>query len=91
MQGDALMNKPQPWEVAARLEDAANAVMAASKALDAAYSILLNYAGIDAPDGTELPEWSEIRGTDFVDRSMSNALQALSDEYQAIADAEIGA
>lgn len=82
-----MIARPQPWEVAARLEDAAKAVLAASKTLDVAYSIVLNYAGIDAPEGREIPDWSDIPGTDFVDRGMANALQALSDKYQAIADA----
>lgn len=80
------MERPASWQVAARLEDAAQAVKAASQALDAAYSILLNYAGTDTTP--EVQEWSTIPGIDFVDRGMSDALKSMSDKYQAIADNE---
>lgn len=77
-----MTRKAEPWEVAARLEEAAQAVRAASNALDAAYSAALCFKMSFAR------EVEAIAGIENVDRGMADALQALSDEAQAIADAE---
>lgn len=83
------MQTPKSWEVAAKLEDAAKAVTAASQALDTACSIILAYGRTDAsPDWRE---WEAIEGTQHVHTDMAKALQALSDKYQAVADAEVEA
>jgi len=69
------MIRSKSWQIAADLEDAAKAVRAA-------------YGKMDAIHSSALPEVEAIEGTEFVNRSMADALQALSDKYQAIADAE---
>lgn len=81
------MQTPKPWEVAAKLEDAAKAVTAASRALDAACSAILVYGRTDA--SPEWREWEAIEGTEHVHTDLAKALQALSDKYQAIADVEV--
>lgn len=72
------MSRNKPWEIAADLESASHAILAAAKALDAIH-----------PDA--LPEVEQILGTGEVNRLMAKDLQALSDKYQAIADAEVEA
>ena len=67
--------RPKPWEIAADLEAAAKAILAADAALSAVHD-------------SALPEIEAIAGTEFVEPAMATALQALSDKYQAIADAE---
>lgn len=81
------MIKAEPWQIAARLEEAAHAVTAASRALDAACSAILTYGRSDA--SPEWAEWEAIEGTHHIHTDLSKALQALSDKYQAIADAEV--
>lgn len=66
------------WQIAADLEAAAKAVEEASRALDA-----IHY--------TALREVEEIPGTEHISREMAKAIMALSDKWQAIADAEIEA
>ena len=78
-----MMTKPEPWQIAARLEDAAKAITSASIALDAVYSALLCHSPEAAREVENIP------GVDQVDRGMARTLQALSDRYQAVADAEI--
>jgi hypothetical protein len=67
--------RSKPWQIAADLENAAHAILAAEKALDAVHS--------DASD-----EISAIPGQEMVNHDMAAALQALSDKYQAIADGD---
>lgn len=67
--------RSKPWEIAADLEAAAKAVLAARDALDAIHISAI--AAVEA-----------IPGTEHIDRYMVAALMALSDKYQAIADAE---
>lgn len=69
------MMRSKPWQIAADLEGAAKAVREAELALNAIHI-------------SALPEVEAIRGTEFVESAMVKALQALSDKYQAIADAE---
>ena len=69
------MSRSKPWEIAADLEAAAKAVQEANMALNAIH--LSAQAEVEG-----------IPGTEFIDRGMVNALQALSNKYQAIADAE---
>ncbi len=76
------MSKPEPWQIAARLEEAAKAITEASLTLDAVYSALLCHSQEAACEVENIP------GVDQVDRGMARALQALSDRYQAVADAE---
>jgi hypothetical protein len=64
-----------PWEIAADLERAAEAVLDASLLLDAIHP-------------SALAEIEAIPGVEFIDRGMAAAIQALSDKWQAIADAE---
>ena len=68
-------NRSKPWEIAADLEAAAKAILAAEKALDAIHH-------------TASDEINAIPGQEMVSRDMAAALQELSDKYQAIADAE---
>ena len=68
-------NRSKPWEIAADLEAAAKAILAAEAALGAVHDMAL-------------PEIEAIAGTEFIEPAMWRALQALSDKYQAIADAE---
>lgn len=68
-------NRSKPWEIAADLEAAAKAILAAEAALSAVHD-------------TALPEIEAIAGTEFIEPAMWRAIQALSDKYQAIADAE---
>jgi hypothetical protein len=67
--------RSKAWEIAADLEAAAKAVLAADAALSAVHD-------------SALPEIEAIAGTEFVEPAMATALQALSAKYQAIADAE---
>lgn len=67
--------RSRPWEIATDLEKAAKAVRDARVAL-------VNI------DESAWPEISKIRGIMEIDYSVSTALRALSDKYQAIADAE---
>jgi hypothetical protein len=69
------MTRDKPWQIAADLEAAAKAIMAADAALSAVHE-------------SALPEIEAIEGTEHVEPAMARALQALSDKYQAIADAE---
>src|SRR3546814_12787079 len=69
------MKRAKPGEIAADLETAALAIRAAVKAIDAVHH-------------TASDEINAIRGQEMVDRDMADAFQALSDKYQAIADAE---
>lgn len=80
-----MATKPEPWEIAARLEDAAKAISDAALALDAVYSALLSVSLEAAREVENIP------GATFVDRGMARTLQALSDRYQAVADAEVEA
>lgn len=68
-------NRDESWQIAADLEAAAEAVLEASLALDAIHP-------------SALVEVEAIEGVEYIDRGMSDALQALSNKYQAIADAE---
>jgi len=68
-------NRSKPWEIAADLETAWMAIHDAEAALDAIHP-------------SALPEVEAIPGTDRVNSDMVAALRALSDKYQAIADAE---
>lgn len=68
-------SRSRSWEIAADLETAAKAILAAEKALDAVHH-------------TASDEISAIPGQEMVNRDMAAALQVLSDKYQAIADAE---
>lgn len=70
-----MADRSRLWEIAADLETAAKAVAAADAALSAVHD-------------SALPEIEAIQGTEFIEPSMVRALQALSDKYQAIADAE---
>ncbi len=79
------MTKPEPWQIAARLEEAAKAITEASLALDAVYSALLCHSTEAAREVEDIP------GVDQVDRGMARALQALSDRYQAVSDAQVDA
>ena len=76
------MTQAKPWEIAARLEDAAKAVREAALALDAVYSAVLSVSLEAACEIEDIP------GLQFVERHMADALQAQSDKWQAIADAE---
>lgn len=69
------MTRSRAWEIAADLEAAAKAVLAADVALNAIHDSVL-------------PEVEAIDGTEMIGPAMVRALQALSDKYQAIADAE---
>jgi methionyl-tRNA synthetase len=77
-----MASKPEPWQIAARLEDAANAIAEAARALDAVYSALLCISPEAAYEVEDIP------GAEHVTRDMARALQTLSDRYQAAADAE---
>lgn len=68
-------NRDKSWQIAADLEAAAKAILAADAALNAVHD-------------SALPEIEAILGTEFIEPAMARALQALSDRYQAIADAE---
>lgn len=67
--------RSEPWQIAADLETAWIAVHDARKALDAIHHSVI--AEVEA-----------IPGTEHIDSDMVSALRALSDKYQAIADAE---
>lgn len=69
------MGRDQPWQIAADLEKAWHAVHDARVALDAVHI-------------SAIPEIEAIPGTERIDSDMVAALRALSDKYQAIADAE---
>lgn len=69
------MTRSRAWEIAADLETAANAVRIAARALDSIHE-------------SALPEVEAIPGTQMIDVNVARCLQALSDKYQAIADAE---
>ncbi len=77
------MGAPEPWQIAARLEEAADAIANASIALDAVYAALLCHSVEAAREVENIP------GAEHVDRGMARRLRALSDRYQAVADAEI--
>jgi len=68
-------DRDKPWQIAADLERAWMAVHDAEAALDAIHP-------------SALPEVEAIPGTERVNSDMVSALRALSDKYQAIADAE---
>ena len=70
-----MSDRSQPWQIAADLEKAWIAVHEAEAALDAIHL-------------SAIPEVEAISGTEFVNSNMVSALRALSDKYQAIADAE---
>ncbi len=82
-----MARRPEHWEVAALLEDAAKAVTTASRALDTACSAILVYGRTDA--SPEWKAWEAIEGTRHVHTDLAKALQALSDKYQDIADREV--
>jgi hypothetical protein len=67
--------RAQPWEIAADLERAAKAVLDASLLLDDVHP-------------AALVEIEAIPGTEFINRGTAAAIQALSDKWQAVADAE---
>jgi len=67
--------RSKPWQIAADLEKAWMAIHDAEAALDAIHI-------------SALPAVEAIPGTEFVNSDMVAALRALSDRYQAIADAE---
>lgn len=70
--------RSKAWEIAADLETAAHAIGVSRQILDGVHI-------------SAMMEVEAIMGIEFVDRDMQDALQALSDKYQAIADAEIEA
>lgn len=70
-----MTQRDKSWQIAADLETAAKAVLAARKAIIAVHS--------DAQGRITL-----IDGMDLFHSPIASELQALSDEYQAIADAE---
>ncbi len=72
--------KPEPWQIAARLEDAAKAITEAARSLDAVYSALLCISPEAAYEVEDIP------GAQHVTLGMARALQALSDRYQAAAE-----
>lgn len=70
-------SRSKPWEIAADLEKAWIAVHDAREALDAIHH-------------SAIAEVEAIPGTERIDSDMVSALRALSDKYQAIADAGEG-
>lgn len=69
------MTRSKSWQIAADLEAAAKAVREAELAVNAIHRIAM-------------AEVWQIPGIEFVDFAVAADLQALSDKYQAIADAE---
>lgn len=67
--------RSKPWQIAADLEKAWMAVHDAEAALDAIHI-------------SALPEVEAIPGTQYTNSDVVSALRALSDKYQAVADAE---
>jgi len=71
-----MQDRSKPWQIAADLEIAAEAVRSAMIALNA-----IHWTAVDEMEAA-------CPGSEHIDRPMVDALLALSAKYQAIADAE---